>query len=43
MNTIIRYLLEETSKYENNYTHCLHMRGSDARMLNGNVSTKEDL
>lgn len=43
MNTIVRYLLEETSTYENTYTHYLHTRRSDACMFNGNDSTNEDL
>lgn len=43
MNTIIRYLLEETSKYENSYTHYLYTKGSDSRMFNSNVSTFQDV
>ena len=43
VNTIIRYLLEETSKYENNYSHYLYTYGSDARLFNTNTSTLDDL
>lgn len=43
MNTIIRYLLEETSTYENIYTNYLHTRGSDYRMVNGNFRKNEDV
>lgn len=42
-NTIIRYLLEETSRYERNFTHYLFTKGSDARMFNSNVSSLEDV
>ena len=43
MNTIIRYLLEETHKYENNFTHFLYTRGSDARLFNTHVATIADV
>lgn len=42
-NTIIRYLLEETSLYERNYKHYLFTKGSDARMFNCNVTSFEDI
>lgn len=43
VNTIIRYLLEETSKYESNFTHYLYTFGSDSRLFTSNVSTLEDV
>jgi len=43
MNTIIRYLLEETSKYETSYSHYLYTRGSDSRLFHTNVSTIQDV
>lgn len=43
VNTIIRYLLEETHKYENNFTHFLYTRGSDARLFNTHVATIADV
>lgn len=43
MSNITRYLLEETSKYENNYTHFFSTLGSDSRMSNENISTVKDI
>ena len=43
VNTIIRYLLEETYKYENNFTHFLYTRGSDARIFNTHIATIADV
>ena len=43
MNTIICYLLEETHKYENNFTHFLYTRGSDLRLFNTHISTIADV
>lgn len=43
MNTIIRYLLEETSKYENSFTHYLYTRGTDSRLFNTNITTFDDV
>lgn len=43
VNTIIRYLLEETHKYENNFTHFLYTRGSDARLFNTHIATIADV
>lgn len=43
VNTIIRYLLEETNRYENNYTHYLYTFGSDSRLFNNNVSSLDDV
>lgn len=41
MNTIIRYLLEEISKYEHFYTHYLYSRGSDSCMFNTKITSFE--
>lgn len=39
MNTIIRYLLEETSKFDSNLRHYLCMLGYDSRLFNQNASS----
>ena len=43
LNTIIRYLLEEMYKYENNFTHFLYTRGSDVRLFNTHISSIADV
>lgn len=43
VNNILRYLLEETSKYETNYSHYLYTYGSDFRLFNSNCSNISDL
>lgn len=43
MNTIIRYLLEETSKYECSFVNFLYTGASDDRLFNANIRTLEDL
>lgn len=43
MNTILRYILEETSRYENSITHYLYPKEADARLFNENISTINDL
>lgn len=43
VNTILRYLLEETLKYEKNYTHFMFTRGSDIRLFNTCVTTLGDV
>ena len=43
VNTIIRYLSEETHKYENNFTHFLYTKGSDVRLFNRQIATIADV
>lgn len=43
VNTILRYLLEETLKYEKNRTHFMYTRGSAIRLFNTCVSTLDDI
>lgn len=43
VNTIIRYLLEETSKCENNYTHYLYTLEKDVPLFNTNSINMDDL
>ena len=41
MNTIMKYLLEETSRYENSYSHYLYTSASDMAVFSDNASSSQ--
>lgn len=43
VNTILRYLLEETSRYEKNFMHYMYTKGSDISMFNNHVTSLADI